>query len=369
MKSKILALLIAFLTLAWIGSGFVGDAPVNGTADSKKATLEKKADTASAPKALVQVRVRALEPEIFTDHIAVTGRTQASRSVIIRAETAGQIHSVNKQEGDAVEESSILAQLELRDRSALVREAKGRVAQRRIEYNAAKKLADKGFNSKVRLAQAEADLENAKALLKTAQTDLSHIRIAAPFSGTLSEQNVEVGDVLSIGDPLFTLMDLDPIELSGFVSERHVQHLTLGMEARATFLDGRSLTGKISYIAPAADPQTRTFRIQISAPNAEGTVKEGMTAKIAIPLAPRYAHKISPAILTLNDAGEIGLKFVDDNDIVRFAPVDILADKAEAMWVGGLPETGKVRVITVGQDYVRGGQKVKPVLKDGEGLL
>ncbi len=362
MKSKIFAILIALCVLAWIGSGLInaGENDVPAPASIHVKTNGKKAE-------LPQVRVREMTPENFVDNIAVTGRTQASRSVVIRAETAGQVLEITRQEGEPAAEGETLAKLDLRDRRALVREAEGRVAQRRIEYNAAKQLADKGFNSKVRLAQTEADLEDAKAALKTAQIDLARINITAPFSGMIFEQNVEVGDFLSVGDALFTLVDLDPIELVGFVSERRIQDLELGLKAQAVFLDGMSVEGKISYIAPAADPQTRTFRVHISVPNTTGQIKDGMTAKIAIPGVSRPALKISPAILALNDAGEVGIKIVDDVDIVRFIPVQILADKTDAMWVSG-PAT-KSRVITVGQDYVRDGQKVKPVLRNGEGLL
>ncbi len=359
MKSKIIAVIIALLALGWIGSGIMEAA--------QKSSPQDKTAKVAAPKKLTQVRVREISSEPFTDVIIVTGRTQASRLVVIRAETEGQVLSVAKQEGEAATKGEILAKLDVRDRTALVREAKGRVAQRRIEYNAASKLADKGFNSKVRLAQTEADLENAKAMLKTAGVDLARIKITAPFAGTIFEQNIEVGDFLSVGDPIFTLVDLDPIEITGFLSERRIKDLELGMSASAEFLDGETIKGNISYIAPAADPNTRTFRIQISTPNKDDKIKDGMTAKISIPLTNRQAHKISPSILSLNDKGQIGVKTVDKNNVVHFVPVKILADKTDAMWVSGLPEAA--RVITVGQDYVRDAQHVKAVLKTGEGLL
>ncbi len=248
-----------------------------------------------------------------------------------------------------------------------MREAKQRVAQRNIEYNAAKKLEDKGFNSKVRLAQALADLESSKAALKEAEVLLSKTRILAPFDGVVYKQMVEEGDYLSDGNTLFTLVDLDPIEFVGFVSERRIQEVSAGKEAQAELLDGTILKGTVTYIAPVADPETRTFRIVVSVPNEDAHYKEGMTAKIKVPVTSRKAHKISPSILSLNDAGQIGIKIVNAQNRVEFIPVTILSDESKAMWIYGAPETA--RVITVGQDFVVEGQEVNPVLTQGDGLL
>ena len=108
---------------------------------------------------------------------------------------------------------------------------------------------------------------------------LSKIKILAPFDGVVYEQNVEEGDYLSDGDTLFTVVDLDPIEFVGFVSERRVQEVSMGKEAQAEFLDGTILKGTVTYIAPVADSDTRTFRIVVSAPNESARFKEGRTAK------------------------------------------------------------------------------------------
>ena len=315
----------------------------------------------------VKVRTRLLESKPFQDKVGITGRSQASRMVSLRAETTGQISAILKQEGESIAEGEILAELDVRDREARLSEARQRVKQREIEYNAASKLANKGFNSKVRLAQAKADLEDARAALKDAQIDLGNIKISAPFEGLIFEQAVEAGDYLSVGDALFTLVDLDPIEFVAFVSEHRVQDLEMGGEATVEFLNGQTIGGKISYIAPAADEAARTFRVIVSAPNPENRVKDGLTAKIIMPTAQKQAHQISPSILTLNDEGQIGVKTVSAAQKVEFMPVQILSDTASSMWIIGLPP--KVNVITVGQDFVVSGQSVEAVPALSEGLL
>lgn len=360
LSSKIIAIIIAVVALGWIISGFILPGPQkNDGSEGQKAQIHEKK--------IMAVRVRDVEAESFIGDVIVTGRSRASRTVEIKAETDGQVSEIIKEKGEQGVRDEVIARLELRDREARVKEARQRLSQRQIEFNAAKKLKDKGFNSEVRYAQASADLETARAELKNAEVDLAKTKIVLPFDGVIYEQVIEVGDFVSVGDPMFTVVDLDPIELVAFVSERNIAGVRTEQKARAEFLDGQVIEGIVSYIAPAADPDTRTFRVEISGPNVDFAIKEGMTANVYIPQAARPAHKISPSVLVLNDEGQVGVKVVDDKNKVVFMPVSILADTPEHMWVGGLPE--KVRLITVGQDFVSSGQMVKPVKAEGDGLL
>ena len=66
-----------------------------------------------------------------------------------------------------------------------------------------------------------------------------------------------------------------------------------------------------------------------------------------------------PALLSLNDAGIIGVKIVDDQETARFVPVQILGDEIDGIWIAGLGE--RARLITVGHEFVKSGQKVRAV--------
>ena len=69
---------------------------------------------------------------------------------------------------------------------------------------------------------------------------------------------------------------------------------------------------------------------------------------------------MSPAFLSLDDAGRVGIKMVDDDERVEFRPVTILDDGPEGVWLGGLPD--EITVITVGHEFVQTGQVVTPVM-------
>jgi multidrug efflux system membrane fusion protein len=357
-SSKYIAAFISVMAVLWVLSGIFFSGPGGNAKESEVGTDTTK---------IVAVRIRDITAQPYANDIVVTGRTNASRTVVIKAKTTGQIRDIVKEKGARVEEHEVIARIELSDREAKVIEAKQRFAQRQLEYDAAKSLEGKGFNSKVTLTRSLADLETARALLTKAVIVKENTKIKAPFKGLIYDQVIEVGDYVSVGDMMFTIVDMDPIELVVFVSERNISRIRLGHEASAEFYNGDIVSGIVSYIAPVADQATRTFRVEISTPNPDYSIKDGLTAKVKISVEKQKAHKISPSVLSLNDVGKIGVKIVDAQNRVQFVPVTILSDTSDYMWILGLPDN--VKLITVGQDFVSHGQAVRPIMADGDGLL
>ncbi len=354
-KSILIAALIAILAAAWVASGMLAPQPMKDQAEQEPPAAAR---VSAAP---IQVRVALSSASDFTPSVTVTGKTAAARNVDIRAEVEGQIVALLADKGSKVEEGEIIARIDTRDRAARVAEAKQLVNQRDIEHRAARSLEKEGFYSRTRLAQAAADLESARAALKLAEINLAKTDIRAPFAGIIAERMVDAGDYIVAGDRLFTVVNLDPLKLSGFVSERVVMNLEPGTPAQGHLLSGEAVEGALSFVSPTADPTTRTFPVEVTLPNPDGRIVEGLTATIRIPAVTRSAHRMSPAVLTLNSDGQVGVKIVDDDDRVEFVPVVVLSDAPDHVWVAGLPETA--RLIVVGQDFVAPGQQVDPVLQ------
>lgn len=360
-KPLLIAIIITVVAVLWIISGLIG------RGESSPAPAEQ-AGQAQEIQDIAEVRVRDLSAQAMADKIEVTGRTRASRKISLRAETDGQIANIAVEKGQLVKKGQILAKLELRDRAARVLDTEQTLNQRQIQYNAAKELAEKGFNSRVRLAEARAQLESARAQLKQARVELSNVNIKAPFDAIVNNQTVEIGDYVSKGDDMFDLVDLNPVEIVGFLTEKQMEYVAEGTKAVAELLRGEMVEGEITFIAAAANSETRTFEMEMMLPNPEHKIKEGLTAKINIPVSEASAYKISPSILSLADDGTVGVKIVNENSQVEFKPIKLLKDTPEYLWVGGLPET--VRIITVGQEFVIPGQTVKAVpAEEGQSLL
>lgn len=374
-RSIIIAIIIAVVALAWLGSGVFRDeiqaaitdaeAPVGAAADAEpkadKATSEAPAPAASEPHRL-KVQTAIFKAENRTQDVVLRGRTDSARTVQLMAETSGSVVELYKAKGETVRKGDRIARLSLQDREARRLEAVALVKQREIEHNAAAKLAAKGYKSETAVAAAEALLDAARASLKRMQVEIDQLTIRAPFDGTISARHVQLGAFLGIGDPVVTIVDQDPILVVGNVSEREVGRIALGSKAWATLVDGRRVEGTIGFISPTADQATRTFRVDVRVPNPDGSIRDGVTAEISLPAGDAPAHLISPAILTLNSAGEVGVRMLDSKSKVHFRPVGILSEGSKGIWVTGLPAS--VHLIVVGQEYVEDGQTVEIVRAD-----
>ena len=357
-SSFIISLSFAALVGLWLLSGQIGGGPDHGGSGGPAPAEDAPAETAALPT----VRVKMLTAEPRATALTVTGRTNASRRVRIRAETPGRVDEIGATEGTRLSEGDLIVQLAPDDRLAQLAEARALLQQRQLEYNAAVELGKKGFRSSTKLAENRAALDSARAYLERIEIDIDKTEVTAPFAGILNERFVERGDYLKVGDNIAELVDLDPLKVVGAVSERHIQDLEPGDPASARLVDGRIVRGQISFVSAVADPATRTFRIELEVPNPEGDIRDGVTAELNLPVARSLAHFVSPAALTLSNEGEVGIKTVRDDNTVEFYPVTIITDERDGAWVTGLPD--KARVIVVGQEFVREGSRVDPVSVD-----
>ncbi len=359
MKNPVIIATVIFIAaVLWIMSGQIFPSEKHH---------EEKPDDVPAAKTM-QVQIRDLTAETYTSRVKVTGRTKASRVVDLKAEVDGQVIELLADKGDRVQAGQIIARIDKKDRTARVAEMRQTVNQRNIEYNAASKLEEEGFYPKTRLAQSAADLAAAKANLKQAELTLDKTEIKAPFDGVIGGRMIEIGDYTTIGTPLLTVVDLDPMKLQGFLSEKVVLDVAANAKATGNLLNGEKVEGIVTFVSPVADQTTRTFPVEISLPNPDQRIVEGLTAEIHISTTEKKAHRVSPSALTLNDGGQVGVKIVNDQNIVEFIPVVMLSDDPDSIWIGGVPDT--FRLITIGQEFVIPGQVVDPVQsKEKDGLL
>ena len=351
-RSIVFAVLFAVLAAAWVLSGQLDSGKAEPRAKKPPAEL-----TVSQRQAKVRVRQQAAEPHV--SKIVLRGSTEAVRSVAVRTEIKGRIVELPVAKGDRVEEGTVIARLAEEDRPARVKEAKALLQQRRIEYKASSKLTEKGYRAETQLAAAAAGLKAAQAMVERAEIELANTVITAPFAGILDDRSVEMGDFVEQGDVIARVVDMDPILVVAQVSERHVGLLGQGDQGSARLAIGQEIDGRLRFVSSVADADTRTYRAELEVRNADGSIPHGMTAELRLPVAEVDAYYVSPAILTLTDTGEVGVKAVDSEQRVRFHPAKIIDTDAKGVWLAGLPKS--LLLITVGQEFVTEGQEVIPI--------
>jgi len=379
-----------------------------GIGQSDEATESLTADPAPnqvADQGLVKVVVQRSTATSLESAVIVRGQTAAARQVDVQAETSATVASPPLRKGSRVAAGDTLCELDIGTRDAAQKEAQARRAEAAsrvpesesrvveaqarldeamIRFNAATKLGEDGFSSTAQIAtagaavaaaragvsSAEAGLNAAKSGIEAAdaavavtQTEIDRLTLTAPFAGLLESDTAELGSLLQKGSICARVIQLDPIKLVGFVPETEVDRVTLGAPAAARLAAGnRQINGQVTFISRASDPSTRTFRVEIDVPNPDLSIRDGQTAEIAIASAGVNAHLIPQSSMTLDDDGILGVRTIDENNVVAFNPVELVRDTPQGIWVVGLPET--VTIIVLGQEYVTAGVTVAPTLRE-----
>ncbi len=349
-KSWFVSAGIIIVVALWIASGSFGEADDTGIADTP-------ATAASAARNAVRVRTQSAEEVMRT--IVVNGKTAPARTVHLAAETDGRIEYIGAERGASLERGDLIVRLDQRDRSARLAQAEATVKQREVEYDARERLKSESYVSEAQLQEAIALLETARAELTRAQLDLDYMKIRAPFAGALQARMVEIGDFVKRGDPIATYVDNRTIIVSANLSEFDARFVDVDDTAEAHLATGETVRGRIRYVAPVADEATRTFEVELEVDNSGGNLRAGGTAELRIPAENVLAHPISPSLLTLDDAGNVGIKIINGLGQVEFIVADIALSSNDGVWLAGLPETATI--ITVGQGYVASGSIVDAI--------
>jgi multidrug efflux system membrane fusion protein len=343
--------LIIFIALClWIASGMLKTHNANDSAKHK-----------STETPLVKVTVQHITADEVTREIRLYGRTEPDRIGTLRSEVKGLVKDVHVQEGDRVSKGQKIISLEKSDVVSRLQSAKATLNQREVELKGAQSLKNQGFQSQTALAQATASLEMAKADRVSYELAVFKSDIIAPFDGIINHRFVEEGDFLKEGDNIAILVDLDPLVISANVTEVNVQALKPQQQATGRMVSGDMLQGKIRYISSISEPGTNTFKIEVEVPNPNYTQMAGMSTELALPLETTWAMRISPAVMSLDEQGNLGVKTVVDEH-VRFVPIDIVKSDSQGVWLSGMGQ--QADIIILGHGFVRDGDKVEVVRTD-----
>ena len=354
----LIASVIALLMVLWLASGLV-----IGATEVDVATVDP-AKSKAAP--LTHVRARYIEARAYPLIISVKGKTEANRSVDIKAEVAGQVEVLPVAKGAVVKEGDVLCKIAIEDRELRLQEAQAAADQAKLEYDASLRLKSGGFQSQTAIATAKARLEAANADLLRKSLDLQKTVIKAPFDGVVDERPVEIGDLMRSGDVCATLLDLNPLVVSGQLSEGEVVRVEPGSPVTAHLITGEKLQGTVRYIARRADAITRTFTVEAAIPNPDMSMYSGITADLRVQTGEIPAHLISSSLLILDAEGRIGVRYINADNRVEFANVQLVGDDPKGVWVQGLP--ARTLLITVGQEYVTKGEEVQATIENDSTL-
>ncbi|MDG1731403.1 MAG: efflux RND transporter periplasmic adaptor subunit [Thalassotalea sp.] len=344
-KPTFIAVFISVLLLLWLASGF------NNVKTNPDELAERKI-------LLPQVKVETFVAESIENTINLYGRTEPDRVVTLQAQVKGAITKIYAHRGSFVKKGDVIATIALNELPSQLEHYQTLVKQRRIDYYGAKELFKGGYQGESALAERLSAVTAAKAQLAQTEYDIANTTIIAPFDGILNERFVEVGDYLKVGDDIAVVADLDPLVIRAHITENQISSIKEGQKAKINLLNEREINGKLRYIASVANENTNTFKVEIAITNLNYKYLAGISSEVELPINTVSAIKLSPALLALDESGNIGVKSVIDDSVV-FTKINIAKSDESGVWLTGIGE--RAEIITLGQGFVRPGDKVNPI--------
>lgn len=253
---------------------------------------EAAIDTTAVVQTIGPSNIATAREDTIRSGPPVSGTLVAEREARIRAEVSGAVLQTYVEQGQRVSAGTPLVRIDdalARDAALSARsqvtqanvgaEQATRELQRARTLVAAGAIAERDVESAQRAnLAAQAQLADARARLAMAQKNVANSTIRAPFSGVVSERQVNPGDIVSPGAPLVTIIDPRSLQLEASVPTTALGDIRVGAPVTFTVngFSGRTLEGRVTRINPMVDPQTRQVRLLASVPNESGSLVAGL---------------------------------------------------------------------------------------------
>ena len=275
----------------------------------------------------IPVAVGTVVQKAMPIEISVIGAAEAFSSVAIRAQTTGQLTSVNFTEGDDVMAGQVLFTLDRRPLEAALQQAQANldrdVAQAANAAQQAKRydeLAQRGIatreqvdTSRTTVTALNATVEADKAAVENANVQLQYATISAPISGRTGALMVHEGNLVRANDqtPLVVINQVAPISVSFAIPEARLPELKKYMAGGALRVtanppndDAAPAVGKISFVDNSVDQTTGTIKVKGTFPNADRRLWPGQYVNVIVTLTMDPAAIVVPSVAV--QAGQQG---------------------------------------------------------------
>ena len=268
----------------------------------------------------IPVSASPVTRDTFVVTVSAAGQAQAMARTLLAAEVEGPVTEVYVEEGDRVRQGQVLARIDP-ERYAFELE-KARAALERAEAQFAEytlfddEIEDEELRAeRRRMARARSGLSEAEVTVREAELNVERATIRAPFAGSIANMAIVPGERVQQRDSIAEVVDLAQVRIEVQALETEVPFLQEGRQARVTLsaFPDTAFLGRVASINPVVDPRTRTSRVTVVLPNADGAVKPGMYARVRI-AARLYANRVMVPRSSILERDNRTLVFVFEPD-------------------------------------------------------
>jgi RND family efflux transporter MFP subunit len=348
------------------------------------------------PQAAVPVRTETVAKAPPAPAVRYSATIEAYEQVSLAFKTSGYVDYLlarrgadgrmrDLQPGDAVAGGTLLARI--RETDAIERvaqgtsrlaEAEASITKARLDVERARTLFAQDSLTKPELDAAEAAFDAADARGRSARADLAlaesglrDCRLAAPANGVVLSRSIEVGTLVSPGASVLSIGDVSAVKARFGIPDAMLPVIALGDTIGVTVdaVGATAFTGRLTAMAPAADPQSRVFQVEVTIPNPDGRLRPGMIGTVAIASRGAVADAadrplvvpLAAVVRSRQDAGRFAVFVVDRTqgvEVARAKQVELGEVLGNGIAVTGGLQAGDA-IVTSGAALLVDGQAVR----------
>ena len=237
----------------------------------------------------VEVMAFTVHPESLTQSLEAVGSLEAVQQVILAPEVPGRVVEIHFEAGAKIQKGTPLVRLYDDPEAADHAQALAAEEFARLQFDRSKELSPTGAESRLTLQQHTAQFDQARATVQQTAARLYQKTIRAPFTGQIGIRRVNLGQYVNAGDPVATLVSLDPLYVDFTLPQQDLAKLAVGgpVLVRSDAFPGQSFAARINAIDPMVGSDTRNVSIQATLSNPRELLRPGMYVTAAVQLPPR----------------------------------------------------------------------------------
>jgi len=248
------------------------------------------------------VTTLAVEKTDFEHFIEVSGSVKSRKNVDISSETIGSIKEIRFKEGDEVVAGQVIILLDKVMLTDTYDEVKTQYDHAKTMFERQEKLWKQDIGTEVQYLEAKNRKQALEKQLKSLQSQIDKTFIKAPFSGTIDEISVRVGQLAQPGFPLLRLVSLDQMYINVEVSEAYVGKFQKGDMVEVEFPATRKgFDATISAVGQIINPDNRTFIVEVEIPEHDYVIKPNLITVVMIKDFEAQAVAVVPTNLIQKD--------------------------------------------------------------------
>ena len=298
--------------------------------------------------------------QTVSSFLVATTTLSAERSLDVVARAGGEVVEVLVEEGDAVREGQLLAQLDPSDARLALAEAQAHFENIQREYNRTVELAEHGGVTDQELENQRYQIELRTIALERSRQQLTDTEIRSPITGIVGERSVEAGATISANARVFHVLDPDPLLAVIHIPDASRQSLRAGQGVRIQAAGGVQASGVIDRISPVVDAESGTVKVTVeldAAGSAAGMLVPGSFVTVQVPTETRSNAVVVPKRAILLERDQSIVYRVQEGVAMR-TPVAVGLSAQDLVEITSGLSVGDA-VVTVGHESLRDGAPVR----------